>query len=173
MITLKRLSVVMSVFTTGLVFAACASPTDAEIAEQPAQQEDLGEETDTTSSALGEDVEDAAEEAGDDISREAEDFAEDAEDVAEDVTDEEGSVSQEQRYGYGRGHGQGGYGHGRRCDYRNVRHCIRHHRGWRWVDVGRGYGRGHGRYGDHYGRGRSNYCCMRVHIRDHRGPRPY
>ena len=169
MITLKRLSVVMSVFTTSLVFAACASPTDAEIAEQPAQQEDVGEDTETTSSALIDEAEDTAEEAGEDIREGAEDVGEDAEDVAENVKGEEGSVSQEQRYGYGRGHG-GGAGHGRRCDYRNVRHCIRHHRGWRWVDIGRGYGHGHGRYDHGRGQRRSNFCCMRVHVRDHRGP---
>lgn len=181
MTSLKRLSVVMSVFGAGLVVAACASPTDAEIAEQPAQQDDVatadGEDFDTTSSALT----DEAEEAAEDVGREAEDTAEDvergAEDAAEDVTDgkEEGSVAQEQQYGYGQrpgGYGQrpGGYGHGRRCDYRNVSHCVRNHRGWRWVDLGGRY-RGHGGYGygQHGPRHGGNYCCMRVQIRDHRG----
>ena len=129
MITLKRLSVVMSVFTTGLVFAACASPTDTEIAEQPA--------TDTTSSALIDEAEETAEEAGEDIREGAEDVGEGAEDVAEDVTGEERSVSEEQRYGDERGRGRAP-----RCNYRNVSHCTRGHRGWGWVDIGRGYGRG-------------------------------
>lgn len=176
MTTLKRLSVVMSVFGAGLVVVACASPTDAEIAEPAQQENDIatvdGEDFDTTSSALV----DEAEEAAEDVGEEAEDTARDVEDAAEDVVDDdgkEGSVSQEQRYGYGRR--PGGYGHGRRCNYRDVFHCVRNHRGWRWVDLGggRGHGHGHGPYGDH-GRGhRGSYCCMRVHIRDHRGPHRY
>jgi len=181
MTTLKRLSVVMSVLGTGLVVAACASPTDAEMAEA-AQQEDVapvdGEDVDTASSALADEAEEAAEDVGreaEDVGREAEDVGREAGDTARDVEDaaehaadedEDDSVSQEQRYGYGRR--PGAYGNGPRCNYRDVAHCVRNHRGWRWVDLGGRGGQGgeYGRYGD---RQRGNYCCMRVHSRDHRG----
>ena len=169
MTTLKRLSVVMSVFSAGLVIAACASPTDDEISGQLAQEEERstadGEDLEIVSSALEDDAEETAEDIGHEAEQTAEDVEHEAEQTAEDVADDdkEGSVAQEQRYGR-----RPGYGHGRRCDYRNVHHCVRNHRGWRWVPIGRSHG-GYGRYGDHGRRHRDSYCCMRVHVRDHRG----
>lgn len=177
MITLKRLSVVMSVFGAGLIFAACASPTDAEVAE-PSQQEGAvtedAEDVGAASSALVDEAEEAAEDVAHETEQTAEDVAHEAEQTAEDVTgdDDKGSVSQEQRVGYGhRPGGHGGYWHGRRCDYRDVFHCRRGHRGWRWVDLNRGHDHHHhGRWGHDHRRHRADYCCVRVHVRDHRGP---
>lgn len=168
--TLERLSVVMSVFGAALVVAACASPTDAEIAEPAQQQDDPvqsdSDETAATSSSLTDKAEDEAEEA-------------EADEAEEDDEAEEGSVSQEQRYGepgYGQrpGYGEPGYGRGRGparqwCSYRDAWHCRRHHPGWRWVNVQGGPpGERYGEYRRH-----GNRCCMRVHIRDHRPGRGY
>ena len=153
MATLKRLSVVMSVFGTGILIAACASPTDADLAE-----ESTG--TDSTSVEQAAQIGDEAEQAADDVGEEAGDTAEDVREGAEDVGDEaEDSVSQEQRYGWGH--------RPYRCNYRHVRHCLRNHHGWRWIDLGY-RNRPQGGWGHHGWGRRPSFCCMRVHVRDHR-----
>jgi len=183
--TLKRLSVVMSVFGAGLVVAACASPTDAEIAEPAQQQDDVAvdEETDDLGATSSELV-DEAEEAAEDVGREAEETAEDVERAADEATDDpnKDTIQQEQRHGpgagghssHGRGYGPGHYGrphHDRRwCSQRDNWHCRRGEYGWRWVYLQRDHRPG---YGGEWQR-RPQRCCMRVHIRDHRGgPRHY
>ena len=185
MTTLKRLSVVMSVFGTGILIAACASPTDAEIADQSSDVDTNASELSSPEEEaedVAEDAERTAEDVGEGAERTAEDVGEGAERTAEDVgEDAEGAVSQEQQYGgvggpqqgygggpqqgYGGGHGPGG-ARPYRCNYRHVQHCLRQHSGWRWINLGvsRSPG-GHGRYG----RGeRPNFCCMRVQPGQHR-----
>jgi len=177
MFTPKRLSVVMSVFGAGLVIAACATPTDAEIADGPAQQNE-----DVEASGESTDAEDIA-------ATTAELSAEDKEEESvsqEQRSEQPGAYGEEEGYGqpgYGgayerqgrEGYGQPGYGRpehggyggpygGRRCDFRDAWHCRRGHPGWRWVSRGHhpGYGGGYDREGR---------CCVRVHVRDHRGER--
>lgn len=156
MITLKRLSVVMSVFGTGLAVAACASPTDSEIAGEPTQLEQ-----DITASAESDGSE------PDDVEDVASTSSELMDDEDAEAEKEESSVSQEQRYGTP-GYGSPGF-HGRpgrrHCDHSNAWHCRRGQPGWRWVRYRPGHHPGaQGRWG------RYDRCCVHVPIRDHRGP---
>ena len=154
MMDLKRVMATLSVFGIGLVGVACASPTDAEIAQPAADEGSAGAQT--SSLKAGEEAADkAGEEAADKAGEEAADKAgeEAADKAGEEATDEAGEAAGQDTTVV-RDH-RGYHRHRKFCDYRHAWHCRRGHRGWHWARGGYYAGGWHGG-----GWHRRERCCV-------------